>query len=39
MTVIDSYLYGKNQTVAFGNFSNWLPAALQNMLANVITAQ
>jgi len=38
MTFIDSYIYYEKQAQAFGNFSNWLPSALQNLLANVITA-
>ena len=38
MTLIDGYLYYQKQAEAFGNFSNWLPSALQNLLANVITA-
>lgn len=38
MTFIDGYLYYVKQAEAFGNFTNWLPSALQNLLANVITA-
>lgn len=37
MSGFDLYFYIHNQSEVFGNFSAWIPAALQNLLSNVLT--